>query len=55
MNNETVELEEFILRGRSPFGLWFDSLQAVTAAKITVTSTRLKVLERVQRKEEVGD
>jgi DNA-binding phage protein len=42
MSNEPIELEEFVLRGRSPFGLWFDSLEAVTAAKITVALTRLK-------------
>jgi putative addiction module killer protein len=42
MSNGPIELEEFVLRGRSPFGLWFDSLQAVTAAKITVSLTRLK-------------
>lgn len=38
-----LKLEEFMIRGRSPFGSWFDGLEAVTAAKITVALTRLQM------------
>ena len=39
---ELYELEEFEKQGRSPFGDWFDRLNAVAAAKITIALTRLK-------------
>ncbi len=39
---ELYELEEFEKQGRSPFGDWFERLNAVAAAKITTALTRLK-------------
>ncbi len=39
---ELYELEEFESHGRSPFGDWFDRLDAAAAARITTALTRLK-------------
>ena len=41
MKNEMIILEEFVSDGRSPFGYWFEKVNAVAAAKITVALTRL--------------
>jgi putative addiction module killer protein len=38
-----LTLEEFLIQDRSPFGVWFDGLEGVTAAKITVALTRLQM------------
>jgi putative addiction module killer protein len=35
-------IEEFMLRDRSPFAAWFNSLDAVAAAKVVVALTRLE-------------
>jgi putative addiction module killer protein len=39
---ELCEREEFERDGRSPFGDWFERLNAEAAAKITIALTRLK-------------
>jgi putative addiction module killer protein len=37
------EVREYLdVSGRSPFGLWFDSLQGPAAAKVAVAVTRMK-------------
>jgi putative addiction module killer protein len=41
VDNKTLVIEEFIIGGRSPFGQWFEKLEAVAAARITVALTRL--------------
>ena len=43
MDNSFYEVEEFEIEGRSPFGSWFDDLDAVAAAKVTVAITRLQM------------
>ena len=42
MGNKLFEIEEFETNGRSPFGIWFDRLDSVPAAKIVIALTRLK-------------
>jgi len=42
MADELLEIEEFETSGRSPFGLWFDSLHATAAAKVTIALMRLQ-------------
>lgn len=42
MTNRVLEIEEFETDGRFPFGLWFDSLHATAAAKVTIALMRLQ-------------
>jgi putative addiction module killer protein len=42
MGDKIFEIEEFETNGRSPFGIWFDGLDSVRAAKIVIALTRLK-------------
>lgn len=42
MDNSFYEVEEFEIEGRSPFGSWFSDLDAIAAAKVTVSITRLQ-------------
>jgi putative addiction module killer protein len=42
MVDGVFEIEEFETSGRSPFGLWFDSLHATAAAKVTIALMRLQ-------------
>lgn len=42
MEVQEAELQEFLdSSGRSPFGRWFDGLNAVAAARVTIALTRL--------------
>jgi putative addiction module killer protein len=39
-----IEVREFLdIRGRSPFAIWFDSLGAEAAAKLTTAVTRISL------------
>jgi putative addiction module killer protein len=39
---EGLELQEYVtVHGRSPFGSWFERLDSIAAAKITIALTRL--------------
>jgi putative addiction module killer protein len=41
--SQTVEVHEYLdFAGRSPFGDWFDSLNAQAAAKVAIAVTKLK-------------
>ena len=42
MNDSFYEVEELEIEGRSPFGSWFNDLDAIAAAKVTVAITRLQ-------------
>lgn len=43
MTERISEISEYVARdNRSPFGTWFDNLNAVAAAKITTALTRLQ-------------
>jgi putative addiction module killer protein len=43
MNDSVYEIQELEIAGRSPFGLWFERLDATAAAKVTVAITKLQM------------
>ena len=43
MNNNTLTIVEYIWNGKSPFEEWFNSLDAVPAARVTAALYRLEL------------